>query len=122
MNSQATSVTRLTACQSAMAACFVFRREISRTAFWGFCNTIEPLADPGQTPRQVRVGPKPAVGQGVAVGHNPQGALPSRLRSAILLCFARPGRTLATLEYWKVSVVFRHRQVGRRWRRNAVGA
>ena len=26
--------------QSAMAACFVFWREISRTAFWDFCNTI----------------------------------------------------------------------------------
>jgi hypothetical protein len=26
--------------QSAMAACFVIWREISRTAFWDFCNTI----------------------------------------------------------------------------------
>src|SRR6195256_5218767 len=40
MNSRATSIAGLRPHQSAMAACFVFWREISRTAFWDFCNTI----------------------------------------------------------------------------------
>jgi hypothetical protein len=40
MNSRATSIAGLRSRQSAMAACFVFWREISRTAFWDFCNTI----------------------------------------------------------------------------------
>src|SRR3979409_1732366 len=31
---------RLKVPQAARAACFVFWREISRTAFWDFCNTI----------------------------------------------------------------------------------
>jgi hypothetical protein len=43
------SVTRLTPCQSAMAACSVFRREISRTAFWDFCNTIGGKPDGRRT-------------------------------------------------------------------------
>ena len=32
-----------------MAACFVFRREISRTAFWDFCNTIGGKPDGRRT-------------------------------------------------------------------------
>src|ERR1019366_1363169 len=39
-NSRVTSVTSLRAHQSAMTACFGFRRKINRTAFWDFCNTI----------------------------------------------------------------------------------
>jgi hypothetical protein len=31
--------------RSAMPACFVFGRQISRMTFWGFCNTIEVEAD-----------------------------------------------------------------------------
>jgi hypothetical protein len=40
MNSQATSVARLRTHRSAIVACFVFLREISRKALWDFCNTI----------------------------------------------------------------------------------
>ena len=52
------------------------------------------------------------------------------MRKAIALAdrwfgdYASPDQGVALLrwKYWEVSVVFRHRQVGRRWRRNAVGA
>jgi hypothetical protein len=51
MNSRATSTAGLRLHQSAMAACFVFRREISRTAFWDFCNKIGTFETCQQTPR-----------------------------------------------------------------------
>ena len=44
-NSQATSVAGLKLHRSTIAACFVFLRKISRTAFWDFCNKIARLAD-----------------------------------------------------------------------------
>src|SRR5258708_38447274 len=40
MNSRATSVTAWGLYRSAISACLVYLREIGRTAFWRFCNTI----------------------------------------------------------------------------------
>jgi hypothetical protein len=45
INSQATSVTSLRLYQSAIAARFIFWREICHPAFQDFCNTIGAKAD-----------------------------------------------------------------------------
>jgi hypothetical protein len=45
MNSQATSVTARMRHPSEIAARLVYLREISRTAFWEFCNSICSKAD-----------------------------------------------------------------------------
>jgi hypothetical protein len=45
INSQASSVTSLRLYQSAIAARFIFWREIYHPAFQDFCNTIHPEAD-----------------------------------------------------------------------------
>src|SRR5712664_3053645 len=45
MNSQATSLTAWMRHRSEIAARLVYLREISRTAFWEFCNSIPRQAD-----------------------------------------------------------------------------
>jgi hypothetical protein len=37
-----TSVAELRAYRMAIAACFAFQREISRSVFWGFFDSIDP--------------------------------------------------------------------------------
>jgi hypothetical protein len=41
VNSPATSVVELRAYRMAIAACFVFQREISRSVFWDFFDSID---------------------------------------------------------------------------------
>jgi hypothetical protein len=60
LNSRATSVTSLTAYQSAMATCFVFRRKISRTALWDFCPPSD-IRSPRPGPRHSRFRSAPFV-------------------------------------------------------------
>jgi hypothetical protein len=42
MNLPVTSVVELKAHRMAIGACFVFRREISRSVFWDFFDSIDP--------------------------------------------------------------------------------
>jgi hypothetical protein len=42
-NSPVTSAVELKAYQMTIGACFVFRREISRSVFWDFFDSIDPL-------------------------------------------------------------------------------
>src|ERR1700751_3281019 len=48
VNSPATSVVELRAYRMAIAACFVFQREISRSVFWDFFDSIDPFRTSGK--------------------------------------------------------------------------
>jgi hypothetical protein len=72
MNSQATSVTAWMRHPSEIAASLVYLREIGRTAFWEFCNTIRGKADLAFARVQVRQCPICKWGDGFAVINAPR--------------------------------------------------